>query len=300
MMNNIRRSLLYIPGNQPAIINNAGIYNADVIVFDLEDSISIDEKDSARSLVKNAIINRKHLYNTNVEIMVRVNHLSTPFGAEDLEEIISVAPDSIRIPKVETAEELIKVHEIIEKLEKKYGIETKISTVAIIETLLGLHNIEEIVKSGFDRLSGLTLGAEDFTRDLGTERSVGGEELLYAREKLVFIAKLYNIDAIDTVFSNVIDLDALRVETQFIKKLGFTGKSAIHPSQVSEINSVFTPTAAEIENSVEILQAAAEAKEKGLGVIARHGRMIDLPVIKKSERIVNMAKNLGYFEEEGK
>lgn len=297
-MNNIRRSLLYVPGNQPAIINSAGIYGADVIVFDLEDSISIDEKDSARSLVKNAIINRNNLYKSNVELMVRVNHLSTPFGAEDLEEIISVSPDSIRIPKVESAEELIKVHEIIGKLEKKFQIKTRITTVAIIETLLGLHNIEEIVKKGLDRLTGLTLGAEDFTRDLGTERSIGGEELLFAREKLVFIAKLYNIDAIDTVFSNVFDLDALKTETQFIKKLGFTGKSAIHPSQVSEINSVFTPTAAEIENSVEILQAAAEAKEKGLGVIARHGRMIDLPVIKKSERIVNMARKLGYFEEE--
>lgn len=297
-MKSIRRSLLYIPGNHPAIINSGGIYDSDVLVFDLEDSISIDEKDSARCLVKHAILNRTSLYDSAAEIMVRVNHISTPFGMADLQEIVCAGPDSIRIPKIETAAELIRIHEVIEKLEMQHGIMHKIQTVAIIETLLGLRNIEDIIKAGQGRLTGITLGAEDYTRDMGTDRSRGGEELLYAREKLVFMAKLYGIDAIDTVYSDVNDLEGLEHETRFIKSLGFTGKSAIHPSQISLINSVFTPTAAEIENSFEIIQAAEEAKSKGLGVVSRHGRMIDLPVIKKAERIVSIARNLGYFNKE--
>ncbi len=289
----LRRTSLYVPGNNPAFINSAGIFGADALVFDLEDSVAYKEKDSARILIKNALRNRIPLALTDCEIMIRINHLSTSFGRDDLEIMVAEKPDSIRYPKTESPEEIKELDEILKGLEEKNNIPIgTIKLIAILETVKGVSNAAIIAKSS-KRLEGLTLGAEDFTRDLGTSRTKEGTELMYARGQIVLAAKNAGIQALDTVFSDIDDMEGLIKETKLIKQMGFDGKSVIHPNQIKPIHKIFTPTDKEITQAMRIREAIKEAEAKGSGVIALDGKMIDTPVVKKAEKILAYARALG-------
>ncbi len=274
----LRRSRLYVPGNNPRLQINAGIFGSDCIILDLEDSVPPEQKEAARFLVKEAL---KTLDFEETEVWVRVNR---EFLEEDIEQVLVGNPHGICLPKSECAEDVKEVERIIEKYEKMYSIKgTKL--MPIIESARGILNLEEIAGAS-DRIVALAFGAEDFTRDIGGEKS--WDTLLYARSKLVTVAKSFDIQALDTVYSKIDDIEGLMEETRRIIKMGFDGKGAIHPEQIRYIHECFTPTEEEIEYAKRVMEAIEEAKKRGLGAISLDGRMIDKPIVKRAERILRL------------
>ncbi len=288
--------MLYVPGNNPGMIRDANIYRADSIMFDLEDSVSLHEKDSARLLVYEAL---KTIDYGRTEILVRVNGLDTPYGRDDFEAIIRAKPDAIRLPKTEKPEDVEEADRLITQIEKAAGMEYgTIKLMAAIESALGVINAYKIATAS-KRLIGIAIGAEDFVTDLKTTRSKEGIELLAARSQILFAARAAGIDALDTVFSDVDDEEGFIQEVQLIKQLGFDGKSLINPRQINMVHEIYSPTEAEITKSIAIIEAAKEAERKGSGVISLNGKMIDKPIIERAYRVLELAKavNKGCVEE---
>ncbi len=285
-MQKLRRTMLFVPGNNPGMIRDAHIYGADSIMLDLEDSVSVHEKDAARLLVYHAL---KSLDFGKTEVLVRVNALNSPFGKEDLEAIVRAGPDAIRMPKTETPQEVTEVDGIISAIEKEAGMEPgTIKLFAAIESAKGVLNAPQIAVAS-SRLVGMALGAEDFVTDLKTTRSVDGIELLTARSLILFAARAAGIDAIDTVFSNVNDEKGFSEEVKLIKQLGFDGKSIINPRQIETVHEIFTPSKEEVAKSIRIIEASAEAEAKGSGVVSLDGRMIDRPIVERARRVLAFA-----------
>ncbi|WP_094549531.1 citrate (pro-3S)-lyase subunit beta [Petroclostridium xylanilyticum] len=286
-MGRLRRTMLYVPGNNPGMIRDVHIYGSDSIMFDLEDSVSIKEKDAARFLVFHAL--KTFDYGT-AETVVRVNGLDTPYGREDFEAIVRAKPDVIRLPKTEKPEDVEEADKLITKIEKEVGIEPgTIKLFAAIESALGVINAYKIAVAS-PRLVGIALGAEDFVTDLKTTRSLEGIELLTARNQIVLAARAAGIAAIDTVFSDVNDEEGFINEVKLIKQLGFDGKSIINPRQIEPVNRIFTPTQEEIKKSLRIMQAIKEAEAKGSGVISLDGKMIDKPIVERARRVLELAE----------
>lgn len=291
----LRRTMMYVTGNNPANIMDAHLYGSDSIMFDLEDSVSIKEKDAARFLVYNALRTMDY---GDIETVVRINGLDTPFGREDLEAMVRAQPNVIRLPKTETAEDVLEVERIIQEIEEKAGIEVGTTKMmAAIEGPLGAMNAYEIAKSS-KRLIGIAIGAEDFVTSIKTTRSSEGIEILAARSQIVLAARAAGIYALDTVFSDINNDDGFIKETKLIKQLGFDGKSVIHPRQVSLAHEVYTPTDKEIQNSLRVLDAIEEAERNGSGVIALDGKMIDIPIVDRAYRVLELAKAAGVYREE--
>lgn len=281
-----RRTMLYIPGNNPAMVQQGGIYGADSILLDLEDAVALNQKDAARILVRN-MIKSVNFYNT--EVCVRVNHLSTPFGREDLEEIVPLQPDAIRFPKTETVEELAELIRIIQKIENKHNLpHDKMKIHAMIETALGVQNVFDIAKFS-DRVEALTIGGQDLTADMNIASTKDGSGIDLARKMIVMAAKANGIDAIDTVFVDVNDEEGLRVETEYAKKLGFAGKAVINPRQIDIIHEVYTPTENEIRKAYRIITEFNKAKAEGIGVFAIDGKMVDAPVVARAQYVLELA-----------
>ncbi len=281
-----RRSLLYIPGNNPGMLQNCSIYGADGVLLDLEDSISITEKDSARKLVKYALLS---LDFGTVERVVRINGRETPFFEADLAEIVPARPDAIRLPKVDSAEDVIAADRIISRIEAEQGIEPgSVGIQAMLETARAIVNVNAIA-AATPRLVGLTLGGQDLAADLGIKATKAGLELLYAKSAVVIAAKAFGLAAFDTVYTDVNDLEGLREQAAISVALGFTGKAAIHPSQIAVIHAAFAPGEKEVAKASRIMRAAHEAELRGLGVIAVDGRMVDAPVVAQAERTLELA-----------
>ncbi|HDS59440.1 MAG TPA: citrate lyase ACP [Thermoplasmatales archaeon] len=267
----LRRSRMYVPGNNPRMLNSAGVYGCDCLIFDLEDSVAPDAKEDARFLVKNAL---KHLDFGKSEVWVRVNK---PTVKEDLSVVKYGNPHGICLPKAEEGEDIV----ILENILEEEGLEAHI--MPIIETARGVENVADIAGAS-DSVVALAFGAEDFTRDIGGKRT--WDTLLYPRSRLVVAATAHGVQALDTIYPHAQDTEGLREETQKIMEMGFHGKGAIHPSQIEVIHQCFTPTPEEIEEARAILQAVEEAKARGLGTASLHGKMIDVPVEKKARTIL--------------
>ena len=281
-----RRTALYIPGNNPAMVQQGGVYGADSILLDLEDAVALTEKDSARILVRN-MIRDIDFYDT--EIAVRINHIDTPFGMSDLEHMIPVKPDAIRIPKIESKEDLMKVIEIIEKIEDQHSIPHDIIKLhPMIETAVGVQNAFEIT-SCHKRITAITIGGQDLTADMGIANTKDNVGIDYARKAIVMAAKANRIDALDTVFADVDDDEGLRKETEYAKKIGFTGKAVINPRQIDIIHEVFSPSKEEIRKAFKIVKAFNENSAKGIGVFALDGKMIDAPVVTRAQLVLDLA-----------
>ncbi len=294
MKKKLRRTMMYVPGNNPGMLSDAHIYGADSLMFDLEDSISLKEKDSARLLVYNAV---KTIDYGDVEIVVRINGLDTPFGRNDIEAMVRAGVHVIRLPKTETAEDVRKVEKIIEEIEKKIGRpigSTKM--MGAIESPLGVINAVEIAKAS-SRLIGIAIGAEDFVTNMKTKRSPEGIELLYARSQLLIAARAAGICALDTVYSDVENEEGFRKEVQLIKQLGFDGKSIINPRQIAPVYEIYAPTEEEINEALKVMSAIREAEKKGLGVVSLNGKMIDKPIVERAERILELG-NIALLEKE--
>jgi citrate lyase subunit beta/citryl-CoA lyase len=288
-MKNLRRTMLFMPGNNPGMLQNAGILGADSIILDLEDAVSLTEKDSARILVREAI---KNIDYDNVEVVVRINPFTTEYAQKDIDVIARVKPDALMIPKA-TEEELIAINEILTKIEMQEGFEKgAIKLFVIVETAYGVENVYNIIKS-CDRIVGILLGGEDLTSDLGIKRTKEGEEIFYARNKVAIACKAMKVDSIDTPFTDTNDFEGLEKDTRKAKSLGITGKAAINPRQIDTIHSVYAPTVEEIKYAKRVLEAMEEAEAEGKGVFSLDGKMIDAPVINRAKNTVELAKLLG-------
>ncbi len=293
-MERLRRTMMFVPGNNPGMMADAHIYGPDSIMLDLEDSVTMAEKDTARLLVYNAL---KSIDYGDTEMVVRINPLSTPYGKKDVEAVVKAGVDVIRMPKTETADEVRELEAEIIKVETELGCVGRTLIMAAIESALGVVNAFEIA-SASKRMMGIALGAEDYSASLKTQRTPGGAELLLARETIVVAARAAGISCFDTVYSNLDDMETFRKEVELIRDLGFDGKSIINPRQIEVVNEVFTPTPKAIEKSLKIVAAIKEAQAKGSGVISVNGKMVDRPVVIRAERTIAYAIASGVLKEE--
>lgn len=279
----LRRSRLYLPGNEPKFFVNAGIHSPDGIILDLEDSVAPTEKDAAQLLVRNAL---RSVNFYGAERMVRINQL--PKGLDDLKYIVPHNVHVILIPKCESADQIKTVEQEVNKLKKLYNIQKEIYFMPIIESALGVIKAYEIASASKLNCA-LAIGLEDYTADIGTQRTNEGRESIFARQMLVNAARAAGIQPIDTVFSDVADMEGLRQSVIEAKSLGFEGKGCIHPRQIPVVHQAFAPTIDEIEKAKKIVIAFDEAEKKGLGVVALGNKMIDPPVVKRALRTIDLA-----------
>ncbi len=288
--NKLRRTMLYVPGNNAGMIRDAAIYHSDSIMFDLEDSVAYRQKDAARMLVYK---NLRTLDFEGIETVVRINGLDTPYGEEDIKAMVKAQPDIIRLPKTDCAEDVIEAEKLIALEEKKIGLKVgTIKMMAAIESPLGVINAYSIATAS-KRLIGIAIGAEDYVTAMKTKRSPGGVEILYARSAIVTAARAAGICAFDTVYSDVNNEEGFKDEVILIKQLGFDGKSIISPRQIKIVHEVFAPTQKEIDFAEQVIEAIEEAKAMGSGVIAVNGKMIDKPIVERAQRILELADAAG-------
>ncbi len=282
-----RFSRLYLPGNTPSMMINAGIHKPNGIILDLEDAVAPDKKEEARYLVRNAL-RAVNFY--GAERMVRINQL--PRGLDDLDFVVPHHVNLLLIPKCESADQIHQVEVRIAQIRKNTGVKHKIYFMPIIESALGVEKAFEIA-SASDNVVAMAIGLEDFTADLGVQRTNEGIESFYARTRIVNACKAAGIQPIDSVFSDVSDMEALAENVKKSKALGFEGMGCIHPRQIAVIHENFAPEAAQIEKAQKIIRAFEEAKAKGLGVVSLGTKMIDPPVVKRAETTINLAVSLG-------
>jgi citrate lyase subunit beta / citryl-CoA lyase len=283
----VRRSRLYVPGSEPKYFVNAALHRADGIILDLEDSVHGIEKDATRLLVRNALRAVDFL---QCERMVRINQL--PLGLEDLDEIVPESPDLILIPKVESPSQVIEANRRVDEIKADYGITRPTWLMPILESALGIENAFAIATAS-EQIVALTIGLEDYTADLGVVKTSTGAESLYARERVVNAAHAAGLQAIDSVFGDVGDMDGLRAWGLSSRALGFEGMGCVHPLQIAVIHEVFAPTPAEIEKARKIVAAFNEAQEKGLGVVSLGSKMIDPPVVQRALKLMARAEAMG-------
>jgi len=279
----LRRSRLYLPGNEPKFYPNAGLHKPDGIILDLEDSVSPSEKEAARYLVRNTL-RATNFY--KAERMVRINQL--PMGLEDLDFIIPHNVNVILIPKVESADQIKQVEEKILKLKNEHNLSNDVFFMPIIESALGVIKAYEIATASKYNCS-LAIGLEDYTADIGTQRTDEGKESIFARSMLVNAAKAARLQPIDTVYSDVANMDGLRESVLEAKNLGFEGKGCIHPRQIKVIHEAFAPDSSEVEKAKKIVLAFDEATKKGIGVVSLGSKMVDAPVVKRAQNTITLA-----------
>ena len=282
-----RFSRLYLPGNSPKLMINAGIHKPDGVILDLEDAVAPDKKFEARFVVRNAL---RSVNFYGAERMVRINQI--PAGLDDLDFVVPHNVNLILVPKCESAEQIHLVNESIDKIKSEKGIDYDIWLMPIIESALGVMKAFEIA-SAADNIVSIAIGLEDYTADLGTKRTNEGTESFFARSMLVNAARAAGIQPIDSVFSDVSDMEALKQNVLRSKALGFDGMGCIHPRQIEVIHKYFAPDDAEIEKAKKIVNAFYIAKEKGLGVVSLGSKMIDAPVVKRAQKSIDLAVSLG-------
>ncbi|MDO5725269.1 MAG: CoA ester lyase [Tissierellia bacterium] len=277
------KSMQFMPGNNPGMLFSADILGADAVIIDLEDAVGTTEKDTARILVREYLLQ----YKPKTDIFIRINPLDSPYFYEDIDAIIDLDIKGIMLPKssVESVKELDKV---LDENDSDFTI------FGLIETAMGLEESLEILGAS-KKVQGVLLGAEDLTLDLGSVRTKDSEEIRYARSKIVAVSKALQIEAIDTPFTDTDDLEGLKIDTEFAKSIGMTGKASISPRHLYTINKVFAPTEAEIDHAIRVCEGALDAREKGLGAWSLDGKMVDAPIIK---RALNVLKSSGDYKEE--
>ncbi len=284
----LRRSMLFVPGSNAAMLSNSFIYKPDSIMFDLEDAVALKEKDSARLLVAHAL---QHPLYQEIETVVRVNPLDSEFGLLDLNAVVRAGVDVVRMPKTETAQDVVDMDNAITDIEKTCGREVgSTKMLAAIESPLGITQANQIATAS-KRLIGIALGAEDYVRNLKTERSPEGIELLFARCSILQAARAAGIQAFDTVYSNANNEEGFLKEAALIKQLGLDGKSLINPRQIELLHNLFAPTQKDVDQAKRIIEAAKEAEKQGSGVVSLNGKMIDAPIIDRAKLVLERAKS---------
>lgn len=286
----MRRSMLFLPGNTPNILQNGDALGADAVIFDLEDAVAPDQKDAARILVRNTMT---YLDFSRVEVIVRINSVDTDFWKKDLEIILPLKPSLIMPPKSSCAEDVLTVDAYMSQMEDQLGFaRNTVRLIPLIETALGVENAYQIA-SCTPRVAAIFLGGEDLTADLQCKRTKESQEIEYARSRMVCAARAAGVDVYDTPFTDVNDDEGIRIDAEKAKSLGFTGKSAISPRHVPVINEVFSPSQRDIDYAYEVMEAIRRGKEEGRGAVALRGKMIDAPVVSRAKRVIETAEALG-------
>ena len=286
----LKRTSLYASGSNPVNMIQAAFYNEDCIVYDMEDSVPLTEKDTARLLIYNTV---RYHRPADKYVIIRVNGIYSEFIEEDLEAAVRARPDAIRIPKVEYKEEAVRICNRITEIEKEAGLEVgKIEVWCNIESYLGMINAYEIATAD-PRIVALALGAEDFTASMKSTRTKAGLEIFYARNAILTACRHAGIEAIDAVFSDINDIEGLKEDTTLTKNLGFDGKTCVHPRQIDVVNSFFTPSAKEIKYALRVLEAVEEGKRIGKGAVTLDGGMIDKPMELRARTTLAQAEAAG-------
>ena len=286
----LKRTSLYASGSNPVNMIQAAFYNEDCIVYDMEDSVPLSEKDTARLLIYNTV---RYHRPANKYVIIRVNGIYSEYLEEDLEAAVRARPDAIRIPKVEYKEEAVRICNRITEIEKEAGLEVgKIEVWCNIESYLGMINAYEIATAD-PRIVALALGAEDFTASMKSTRTKAGLEIFYARNAILTACRHAGIEAIDAVFSDINDIEGLKEDTKLTKNLGFDGKTCVHPRQIDVVNSYFTPSAKEIKYALRVLQAVEEGARLGKGAVTLDGGMIDKPMELRARTTLAQAEAAG-------
>jgi len=277
------KTLLFMPGNNPGMLQSSDILGADGLIIDLEDAVAINEKDAARILVCEYL----NTFETKSDVFVRINPLDTPFFYKDLEAIKDLDITGIVLPKasIESMEEL-------DKFLTDNKLDFKV--IGLIETSMGLELSLQILSKS-KKVIGVLLGAEDLTLDLGAKRTKESEEIAYARARIIAVSKALQIEAIDTPFTDTDDYEGLEKDSLYAKDLGMTGKALISPRHVDIVNNIFAPSEKEINYALRVVEGVKLANEKGLGAFSLDGKMIDAPIIK---RALNLLKMSGDYKEE--
>jgi citrate lyase subunit beta/citryl-CoA lyase len=264
----MNRSYLFIPGNTPAMIQNADVFESDAVILDLEDSVTIEDKDAARQLLHSFL----QSYQLDVSIYIRLNDANSPLFLEDIQYLDSLSVSGFVVPKI-TVDQLLIIEE-----------HTKKDLICIIETPMGFLQAERI--ASHNQVKGLLLGAEDFTKEMNVKRSIEGLEIDYVRAHLAIVCRAYNIESIDTPYTAK-DMTFLREDCKKARRLGFTGKASIHPNHVDTILEVFSPSQEEISQALRIIKKAEQTKK---GAFSLDGKMIDAPIIEKAKQVIALAQ----------
>ncbi|AUD62211.1 hypothetical protein BK010_00835 [Tenericutes bacterium MO-XQ] len=274
----MRKSLLFIPANHPGMLQNVDIFDADAVIFDLEDGVALTEKDAAKDLLASFF---NHFSLKNVEKIVRIHEIN------DLDIIMSHHIDTICLPKADVLS-LKLLDKKLSTLEKKHKLDHQIHIIALIETPESVLNALDIAKQ--PRVNGILLGAEDLATYLGVKRTLSGIEIEFARNMVIYAAKAMGIDAIDTPFTDTTDLSGLTKDIEHAKTIGMNAKACIHPNQIETVNTLFKPSKEDILYAQKILLAKQQADAQGLGAFSVDGKMVDKPIIDRAIQIINASK----------
>ena len=286
----MRRSMLFLPGNNPNMLINGNCLGSDAVIFDLEDAVAPDQKDAARILVRNTM---KYMDFRGCEIIVRINSIDTPYWKADIDQILPYQPGLILLPKTSSAADVLEADAYITQVEEKLGLaKNTVGLMPLIETAMGVENAFAIA-SATKRVQALFLGAEDLTADLQCKRTKEGREIEYARTRLVVAARAAGVAGYDPPFTDVNDDEGIVTDATLAKALGFTGKASISPRHVEVINQVFSPTQKDVDYAYEVMDAIELAKKQGKGAISLHGKMIDAPIVTRAQQTIAMAQALG-------
>lgn len=286
------RSMLFVPGSNAAWLSTVYIYGADYVMFDLEDSVALREKDTARLLVHEAI---KSPVWRDIPVAVRVNAINTPFFHDDLEAVVSAGAAIVRLPMVTVPQMIRDLDAELGFLEEKYGRPLGSTRIlAAVESASGVVNAVDIATAS-PRMMGIALAAYDYAMDMHTTHDAQADEsqLFYARCAILHAARVARIHCYDVVYSDANNIEGFLREVAAIKRLGFDGKSLVNPKQIEPLHNAFAPSASEVDHARRVLEAAAEAEKVGLGVVALDGKMIDAPIIAAAERTIRLAELSG-------
>ncbi len=286
----LKRTSLFASGASPANMIQARFYNQDCLVYDLEDSVPLAEKDAARLMVYHIARNHRP---ENKLVVIRVNAINSIFFDEDLQAAVRARPDAIRLPKVESAAEVKSTSAKVAAIEEKAGIPVGSTKLwCNLESHLGVLRAKEIALAD-PRVEALAISAEDYTADMKAQRTKAGWEIFHARNLVLLACREAGIDALDAVFADFNDLEGLKADMEMCKTLGFDGKTLIHPRQIDIVNSYFTPGQKEIDYAIRVFDAIEEAKRLNKGAIALDGAMIDEPIVRRARTVLAQAKAAG-------
>ena len=286
----MRRTMLFVPGNNPGMLLNADIYGADALILDLEDAVAPGEKDAARILVRGALTSWDY---AGCEIIIRINPLGSGYTLDDIRAVVPLKPAMLMPTKVSDAKDIEMISSMMAEAERDHGMpEGTVGLLPLIETAVGVENAYRIAAAD-PRVKAIFLGAEDLSSDLQAVRSKENIEIIYARGRMVMAARAAGVDVYDTPFTDTNDDEGLRLDAEHARALGFTGKAVISPRHVEAVNAAFTPTEREIIYAREVLDVIEEGKRRGLGAVSLRGKMIDKPIVDRAERILAVARALG-------
>lgn len=291
--NRLRRTMMFMNAQRPALIKDAYIYGSDSIILDLEDAVAENQKDSARFSLYHAL---KNIDYGDTEVIVRINGLETPHWKEDIRVVVAAGADGIRIPKCESAADVKLVEEHVLAAEREFGVEEgRTLLMAALESPKGILNAYEIATAS-DRMFGVAISGGDFRKSMHVQINRGGIEMLAARSQMLLAARAANIQCFDTMFPHINDKEGFEAEVRQNREMGFDGKSVISPKQIRYVHETFAPTEKEIAYAEKLVRSFNEQVDNGIGVYIVDGNMIDIPFIEDAQRVIALAKKCGVYQ----